>query len=81
MEHRVTVGDKAVVIEILDKTEGWMPLFGANCRGDFIGMPTCWPYDKRSDKAESEPNVIMLDIDLLTMKKSFEEIKAIVSSG
>ena len=51
MEYRVRPTDEGVYIEINDATEGWMPLFGANCRGDFVGMPTCWPADKRSDPA------------------------------
>ena len=48
-EHRITSSDKGVFIEVLDSKEGWMPLFGANSRGDFVGMPTCWPHDSRSD--------------------------------
>lgn len=81
MAHRVRVTDEGVFIEINDKTEGWMPLFGANNRGDFVGMPTCWPYDGRSDPKEGEENVIMLDIDLLTKKKTLQEIKNIAESG
>ena len=49
MEYRVRTAPRGVFIEINDAKEGWMPLFGANARGDFVGMPTCWPYDKRSD--------------------------------
>ena len=49
MTHRVRVTDEGVYIEILDAKEGWLPLFGANARGDFVGMPTCWPFDDRSD--------------------------------
>jgi hypothetical protein len=45
---------------------GWLPLFGANHRGDFVAMPTCWPHDARSNPASgTEPNVINLDIELL----------------
>lgn len=59
-----------------------MPLFGANARGDFVGMPTCWPYDKRSDPSDYKSNnIINLDIDLLLEKKAFEEVKAIAESG
>ena len=76
MEHRVSVSEKGVFIEINDPVEGWMPLFGANSRGDFVGMPTCWPFDHRSDPSGSGENVIMLDIDLLLQKKTFKEIKA-----
>ncbi len=76
MEHRIRSADDGVYIEIFDLKEGWMPLFGANSRGDFVGMPTCWPFDDRSDpKTEDSHNVIMLDIDLLLQKKSLQEIK------
>ena len=61
MEHRVRVAENGVFIEINDKAEGWMPLFGANSRGHFVGMPTCWPHDPRSDPAEGSENVIRLD--------------------
>lgn len=81
MDYRVSKTDLGVFIEINDKTEGWMPLFGANSKGDFVGMPTCWPYDKRSDPKDCEPNVLMLDIDLLTQKKTFYEIKKIAESN
>ena len=81
MEWRVRSDEHGVYIEINDATEGWMPLFGANDRGDFVGMPTCWPYDKRSDPQEDSLNVIMLDIDLLTGKKTFQETKEIAEAG
>ena len=81
MEHRVSVSDSGVFIEINDQTEGWLPLFGANSRGDFVGMPTCWPFDDRSDPAGAGENVIMLDIDLLTQKKTLGEIRAIAAAG
>lgn len=78
MEHRVTVSDIGVFIEINDATEGWLPLFGANSRGDFVGMPTCWPFDERSNPTSDEGrNVIMLDIDLLLQKKTLQETKEI----
>ncbi len=80
MEHRVTVTDGGVFIEVYDKTEGWMPLFGANSRGDFVGMPTCWPFDERSDPRGAGENVILLDIDLLTQKKTFSQIKEIAET-
>lgn len=80
MEHRVRVAENGVFIEINDKAEGWMPLFGANSRGDFVGMPTCWPYDPRSDPAEGSENVIRLDIDLLTGKKTLSEIREIAET-
>ena len=81
MEHRVSVSDSGVFIEINDQTEGWLPLFGANSRGDFVGMPTCWPFDNRSDPAGAGENVIMLDIDLLTQKKTLGEIRTIAAAG
>ena len=77
MEYRVREAADGVYIEIYDKAEGWLPLFGANSRGDFVGMQTCWPFDERSNPKKAEPNIIMLDIDLLTQKKSLQEIKAI----
>ena len=81
MEHRVRPTDEGVFIEINDAKEGWMPLFGANNRGDFVAMPTCWPFDKRSNPVnEICRNIIMLDIDLLLKKKTFDEIKDIVKN-
>ena len=56
-----------------------MPLFGANCRGDFVGMPTCWPADRRSDPSGDGENVIMLDLDLLLQKKTLQEIRGIAA--
>ena len=75
MEHRVRPTPDGVYIEIRDAKEGWMPLFGANARGDFVGMPTCWPYDARSDPAAGSENVILLDIDLLLQKKTLREVR------
>ena len=80
MEHRVRVAEYGVFIEINDRSEGWMPLFGANSRGDFVGMPTCWPYDPRSDPTEGSENVILLDIDLLTGKKTLSEVREIADT-
>ena len=77
MEFRVSPSDMGVFIEVNDATEGWMPLFGANNRGDFVGMPTCWPHDPRSNPTCDGENVIMLDIDLLLQKKTLQEIKKI----
>jgi hypothetical protein len=58
-----------------------MPLFGANARGDFIAMPTCWPYDRRSDPADEHAlNIILLNIDLLLGKKTFSEVCEIAQS-
>ena len=77
MEFRVSPSDMGVFIEVNDATEGWMPLFGANNRGDFVGMPTCWPHDPRSNPTCDGENVIMLDIDLLLQKKTLQEIRKI----
>ncbi len=79
MEYRIKASDNGVFIEINDETEGWMPLFGANSRGDFVGMPTCWPSDARSDPTGDGENIILLDIDLLLQKKSLQEIRDIVA--
>ena len=75
MVYRVRPDEDGVYIEIDDPKEGWLPLFGANARGDFVGMPTCWPYDRRSDPCREAENVIMLDIDLLLRKKTLREIR------
>ena len=80
MEYRVRPAEDGVFIEINDPKEGWLPLFGANSRGDFVGMPTCWPFDGRSDPKEEGENVIMLDIDLLLQKKTLREIKEIAEN-
>ena len=77
MEHRVRTCDIGVFIEINDAKEGWLPLFGANSRGDFVGMPTCWPFDERSNPNGTGNNIIMLNIDLLLQKKTFQETKTI----
>ena len=77
MTSRVRTTDEGVFIEIDDPQEGWMPLFGANSRGDFAGMPTCWPFDERSNPAGDGENIIMLDIDLLLQKKTLGEIRII----
>ena len=77
MQYRVRPTDKGVYIEINDEKEGWLPLFGANSIGDFVGMPTCWPYDDRSDPTPDAENVIMLDIDLLLEKKTLQQIRKI----
>ncbi|MDO4499192.1 MAG: hypothetical protein Q4B51_06175 [Coriobacteriaceae bacterium] len=81
MEYRVRAVAEGVFIEILDEKEGWLPLFGANCRGDFVGMPTCWPYDQRSDPFEGSQNIMMMDIDLLLQKTSFAQVKDAAYGG
>ena len=81
MEYRVRPAADGVFIEINDPKEGWLPLFGANSRGDFVGMPTCWPFDGRSDPAGEGENIIMLDIDLLLQKKTLKEIREIAENN
>ena len=75
---RVRTAVDGVYIEIDDPKEGWLPLFGANSRGDFVGMPTCWPFDERSNPANDGENIILLNIDLLMQKKTLQEIREIV---
>lgn len=81
MQYRVRTTPEGVFIEILDATEGWMPLFGANRRGDFVGMPTCWPQDARSDPKEDATHIIHLDMDLLLQRKTLDEVRRIAESG
>ena len=78
VEYRVVAERDKVYIAVHDATEGWLPLFGANARGDFVAMPTCWPHDERSNPSEAAcRNIILLNIDLLLGKKTLEEIRAI----
>lgn len=79
MEYRVRPAEDGVYIEINDAKEGWLPLFGANARGDFVGMPTCWPFDERSDTEGEGENILLLDIDLLLQKKTLQEVRKIAS--
>lgn len=80
MEYRVRTAEEGVFIEIHDDKEGWLPLFGANSRGDFIGMPTCHPYDRRSDPDDGCHNVMMLDTELLLQRRTLQEIKDIAEN-
>lgn len=80
MEYRVTPTPEGVYIEINDAKEGWLPLFGANSRGDFVGMPTCMPYDQRSESNGEGENVVLLNIDLLLRKKTLQEVREIAES-
>ncbi len=69
MQHRINTNESHVFIEIWDAQNGWLPLFGVNSRGDFVGIPTCHPYDSRSDQNRPEQiSVLMADIDLLGKK-------------
>ncbi|MCI8648513.1 MAG: hypothetical protein HFG20_00085 [Anaerotruncus sp.] len=79
MEYQIVVEEDRVSINIYDPDKGWLPLFGANARGDFIAMPTCWPFDQRSDPTnEACIPILEIDMDLLLGKKSFGEIKQLV---
>lgn len=80
-EYRIRPTDDGVYIEINDATEGWMPLFGANRRGDFVGMPTCWPHSERSNPTGGDTNIIMLNIDLLLMKKTLQQVRDFVQTN
>ena len=82
MEYRVAAEDDRVYIAIKDEKEGWLPLFGANHRGDFVAMPTCWPHDARSNPVSgTEPNIINLDIELLLENKTLQDIKQITETS
>lgn len=78
MEYKVVAEEGRVYIAIYDEKEGWLPLFGVNSRGDFVAMPTCWPFDDRSNPVDGNcRNVMMLNIDLLLEKKTLPEIRKI----
>ncbi|MDR2974229.1 MAG: hypothetical protein LBV00_05885 [Propionibacteriaceae bacterium] len=79
MEWKVVTEPDKVYIAINDESEGWLPLFGANGRGDFVAMPTCWPFDGRSDPVNATGRtIISLDTDLLLGRKTLGEIQQIV---
>ena len=74
MQWKVETSNDNVSIYILDAKEGWLPLFGVNNRGDFVAMPTCYPFDNRRNKiVENQMNLLNLDIDILTKKKTINE--------
>lgn len=74
MQWKVETSNDNVSIYLLDAKEGWLPLFGVNNRGDFVAMPTCYPFDNRSNKiVENQINLLNLDIDILTKKKTINE--------
>lgn len=74
-EYRVRVTNGGVYIEINDASEGWLPLFGANRSGGFVGMPTCWPFDDRSEPKRDDLDIIHLNIDYLLQKSKLIDIK------
>ena len=81
MEYKVVAENDKVYIAINDATEGWLPLFGANSRGDFVAMPTCWPADSRSDPTSPDClNIIILNIDLLLGKTTLAETRHIAET-
>ncbi len=79
IEYRVRPANEGVYIEVNDATGGWMRMFGANSSGAFVGLPTCWPTDRRSDPAGDGENVIMLDkaSDDFDVEDCFETLKAV----
>lgn len=82
MEHRVNADGNHVFIEIKDAQFGWLPLFGVNSKGNFVAMPTCHPYDARSDqKNDNQVSVLAADIDLLLEKRSFDEMVELAQKG
>ncbi len=82
MQHRVSASPDHVFIEILDAQNGWLPLFGVNSRGDFVGMPTCHPYDSRSDQKDANQiSVLMADIELLLQKRTMEDMRTLAQQG
>lgn len=81
MEHRVRIAAEGVYIEVADPEWGWLPLFGANSRGDFVAMPTCWPFDSRSDPTPNAENVMALNIDLLLQKKTLAQLRDVAESS
>ncbi|MGN1398940.1 MAG: hypothetical protein ACI4WG_02955 [Erysipelotrichaceae bacterium] len=82
MQHQVVCEDDKVTVSVFDKEQGWLPLFGGNNRGDFITMPTCWPFDARSNPVDENCyDIIHLDIDLLLKKRTFEQTKEIVATN
>lgn len=81
MEYRMTVLGERVSIDIYDNGQ-WLPLFGANGRGDFVNMPTCWPYDGRSDPlGPYERTVPRTNIDLLLGNTDFGEVRRYLGQG
>lgn len=82
MKYRVNYNKTYVFIEILDDKIGWLPLFGVNNIGNFVTMPTCHPFDPRSNRRDNNQiNILEADIDLLLKRRSFEEIIELVKSN
>lgn len=79
-DHRVRAANDGVYIEINDSAEGWLPLFGANSSGGFVGMPTCWPFDERSDPKGYGLDIIHLNIDYLLQKIDLADVKNLLGS-
>ena len=81
MEYRVTVLEEYLSIDIHDNGQ-WLPLFGANGRGEFINMPTCWPYDRRSDPlGPYERTLPQTNMDLLLGRTTFQEVRQYLGQG
>lgn len=81
MEYRITATEHRVSIDIHDSGQ-WLPLFGANSRGEFITMPTCWPYDSRSEPTGPDcPTIPQTNIDLLLGKTTLREVRRYLGEG
>lgn len=81
MDYRVTAFTDRVSIDIYDNGQ-WLPLFGANGRGEFINMPTCWPYDSRSDPTGPDCRTVpQTNIDLLLGKTTVGEVRRQLGEG
>ena len=44
-------------------------------------MPTCWPFDSRSDPVPGGENLLLLDIDLLLQKKTLGQLRELVQAN
>ncbi len=81
MEYRITVLKERVSIDIYDDGR-WLPLFGSNSRGEFINMPTCWPYDSRSDPAGPDCRTVpQTNSDLLLGNTTIGEVRRYLGEG
>jgi len=82
MVHKIYTFDDMFYVAIDDPDLGLLPLFGVNNLGEFVTMPTCHPYDCKSDKNEKQDiNMMNVNIDLLTKKRSFADTIKLVQDG
>lgn len=81
MEYQVTALKERVSIDI-DDNGRWLPLFGASCQGDFASMPTCWPYDNRSDPAGPDCRTVpQINTSLLLGETTVQEVRQYLGRG